>query len=85
MPVREESTISDPVKKAHEQKGFDIKYEAELNRHMDRRDTLLANVSRLYTVIKVHFCSKAMVARLEEHPRRKGTFRAMVLNLDVRS
>ena len=29
---------------------------------------LLANVSKLFTVIKVHFCTKAMVARLEEHP-----------------
>ena len=67
-PVREKSTLTDVVQKADEQKGLDIKYEAELNRHMDRRDVLIANVSRMFTVIKVHFCTKAMVARLEEHP-----------------
>ena len=67
-PVREKSQITDVVLKADEQKGLDIKYDAELNRHLDRRDILKANICRLYTVIKVHFCSKAMVARLEEHP-----------------
>jgi hypothetical protein len=67
-PVREKSTITDVVLKSDEQRGMDIKYEAELHRHMDRRDILLANVSKLFSVIKVHFCNKAMVARLEEHP-----------------
>ena len=67
-PVREKSQITDVVLKADEQKGLDIKYDAELNRHLDRRDILKANICRLYTVIKVHFCTKAMVARLEEHP-----------------
>ena len=37
-PVREKSTETDPIKRADDQKGLDIKYEAELHRHMDRRD-----------------------------------------------
>ena len=53
-PVREKSTLTDVVQKADEQKGLDIKYEAELNRHMDRRDVLTANVSRMFALSSKH-------------------------------
>ena len=67
-PTRDKSTETDPVKKAEDQKGLDIKYEAELNKYMDRRDVLAANDSQMFAVIKSKFCTKVMIARLEEHP-----------------
>ena len=67
-PKRDKLTETDPVKTAEDQKGLDIKYEAELNRYMDRRDVLTANVSQMFAVIKSKLCTKAMNARLEEHP-----------------
>ena len=51
-PKRIKSTETDAVKKAEDQKGLDIKYEAELNRHMERRDVLMANVSQMFAVIQ---------------------------------
>ena len=50
-PQRTMSTETYPVKKAQEQKGLDIKYKAELNRCMESRDVLMANVSQLFAII----------------------------------
>ena len=70
-PQRTMSTETDPVKKAQEQKLFHIKYEAELNRYMERKDFLTANVSQMFAVIGQKVCTRTMLARIEEHPEYK--------------
>jgi hypothetical protein len=71
-PKRIMSTKTDVAEKASEQKGNDIKYKAELNRFMERKDTLTANVSMMFAFITGKFCTKTMLARIEEHPDYKS-------------
>ena len=54
--------------RAIEQDGMNIKYQEELRRHLDRKDALKEGLNRAYAFIIANYCTKAMCARVEEHP-----------------
>jgi hypothetical protein len=47
---------------------MDIIYQAELERYLDRKDTLEQNLTKAYALIFSNFCNKKMQNRIEEHP-----------------
>jgi hypothetical protein len=68
QPSRGEATATDAVVKVNEQAGMDILYQAELERYLDRRDTLEQNLTKAYALIFSTYCNKTMQNRIEEHP-----------------
>ena len=43
-------------------------YQAELERYLDRKDTLDQNLTKVYAMIMNQYCNKTMQNRVEEHP-----------------
>jgi flagellin-specific chaperone FliS len=58
---------ADTVETLQLQKGIDIIYQAELERYLDRKDTLEQNLTKAYALIFSNFCNKTMQNRIEEH------------------
>ena len=52
-----------------EQAGFNIKYQEEVQRHMDQKDSLDEGLSKAYALIFNNYCTKPMQARIEQHPK----------------
>ena len=50
------------------QDGYNIKYQEELRRHLDRKDELNRGMNRAYALIYKDYCTRAMQVRVEEHP-----------------
>jgi len=67
-PGRKISIEADAATKKIEQAGFDIEFNAELSRWMDRRDNLETNLGKAHALIIANCCSKTMQNRVEEHP-----------------
>ena len=51
-----------------EQDGFDIMYQAEIKKYLERVQALEENMNRAYALIIGTYCSKAIQGRVEEHP-----------------
>ena len=64
-PKRSVSTKSDKEGEV-EQGGFDIEYQEELRRYLDRKDMLEENMKKAYTMIFTNYCTKGMQQRIEE-------------------
>ena len=67
-PVRAISTEKDEAMAVLEQGGFDIKYQEELRRFLDRKDNLRQNLIKAYALIFTSYCNRTMQSRIEEHP-----------------
>ena len=57
----------DDTRRSLEQAGYNIKYQEELRRHMDRTDALEEGMSKAYALIMNNYTTRAMQARVEEH------------------
>ena len=55
------------------QAGMDILYQAELERHLDRKATLEQNLHKAYALIFSTYCNNMMRNRIEEHSDYKTT------------
>ena len=56
-PTRKLSTKNLDAEKQLEQQGMDIKYQEELKRHLDRKDTLKKGLKRAYALIFSNYCT----------------------------
>jgi hypothetical protein len=68
QPTRGVAVSADKADTLQQQKGMDIIYQAELERYLDRKDTLEQNLTKAYALIFSNFCNKTMQNRIEEHP-----------------
>ena len=59
-PQRNLSSKTDDKIKTIEQTGYDIKYQEELLRHLDRRNDLKEGLSNAYSILYANFCAKVM-------------------------
>jgi hypothetical protein len=75
LPTRGQATSAVPADRANEQAGMDILYQAELERCLDRKDTLEQNLTKAYALIFSTYCNKMMQNCIEEHPDYKTTIR----------
>ena len=66
-PIRGVSEKDQQADKEADQKGMDIQFQAELERYLERKDTLEQNLSRAYALILQTYCNKTMQNRIEEH------------------
>jgi hypothetical protein len=57
------------------QAGKDILYQAELERYLERKDTLEHNLTKAYALIFSTYCNKTMQNRVEENPEFEMTIR----------
>jgi hypothetical protein len=67
-PTRMISEGNDATVKVVDQAGLDIKYQEELRRHIDRKDSLREGLNKAYTLIFTNYCTQMMQSRIEEHP-----------------
>ena len=74
-PTRKLSTNSNADMAKIEQDGFNIKYEAELKRFLDKQDNLTDGLIKAYALIFDEFCTKSMQQRIEQHPEYEKTIR----------
>jgi hypothetical protein len=81
LPVRGQSTLTDVALKANQQAGMDILYQAELERYLDRNDTLEQNLTKAYALVFSMYCNKTMQNRIKEHPDFEKTIRDDPINL----
>src|SRR5210317_2487808 len=72
-PIRTISNNNNDNERSIEQSGYDIKYQEELRRHLDRKDALQENVSKAYALIFTNYCTRLMQSRIEEHPNFEST------------
>jgi hypothetical protein len=68
-PSRGSATRTDPAENLKQQAGMDILYQAELERYLDRNDTLEQNLTKAYALIFSTYCNKTMQNCIEEHPK----------------
>src|SRR5210317_1131036 len=68
LPTMTISTKPEDKGGATEQAGFNILYQEELQVYMERKDTLRTGMNKAYTLIYNNYCTRAMQARIEEHP-----------------
>ena len=57
-PVRSLLKEKDSDKRAIEQTGYDIKYQEELRRHLDRKDALKAGMNQAYALLYSTYSTK---------------------------
>jgi hypothetical protein len=74
-PERGQSSLADAANKITQQAGMDIWFQAELERYLDRVDTLEQNMHKAYALIFSTYCNKTMQNRIEEHPDFESTIR----------
>ena len=67
-PVRGTSIETATNANTKEQTGMDIRYQAKLERFLDREQVLEANLSIAYALIYSTYCNKTMQYQIEEHP-----------------
>mgnify|MGYP002176679840 FL=1 len=83
-PVRGISSETDANANAREQAGMDIVYQAELERYLDRKDTLEQNFSKAFALIYSTYCNKVMQNRIEEHPDYESIIRDNPIELLIK-
>jgi hypothetical protein len=59
---------------------MDILYQAELEKYLDRKDTLEQNLTKAYALIFSTYCNKTRHNRIEEHPK----FESLICNDPVK-
>jgi hypothetical protein len=59
-PVRGSATRTDAAEKLEQHAGMDILYQAELERYLDRKDTLEQNLTKAFALIFSTYCNKRM-------------------------
>jgi hypothetical protein len=52
--------VTDPAENPKQQAGMDILYQVELERYLDRKDTLEQNLMKDYALIFSTYCNKTM-------------------------
>jgi hypothetical protein len=57
------------------QRGMDIMYQAELERYLDRKDTLEQNLTKAYALIFSTYCNETVQNCIEEHPGYETSIR----------
>ena len=67
-PQMKMSTKTDAEEKKVEQRMFEIDYQEEVSRFLDRKTHLEENMKKVYTKIFTKYCTRNMQQRLEEHP-----------------
>jgi len=67
-PVRKSSTEADEEARIHEQTQFDMDYQEEIKRWLDRKEALEQGLHQAYALIVTNYCSKTMEQRVEAHP-----------------
>jgi hypothetical protein len=67
-PTRKISTEKHAAAHELEQKGFDIRYQEEIGRYMDKLETFQQELAQVYALIFGSYCTKTMQQRIEEHP-----------------
>jgi hypothetical protein len=72
-PTRGISRDVDATANLKAQAGKDIMYQAELERYLERKDTLEQNLRKAYALIFSTYCNKTMQNRVEEHPEFETT------------
>jgi hypothetical protein len=75
QPTRGTAVAKDATENKNEQVGMDIIFQAELERYLDRKDTLEQNLTKAYALIFSTYCNKTMQNRIEEHPDFETTIR----------
>ena len=70
-PKMKRSMASNDEDKKVEQRMFEIDYQEEMSRYLNRQTHLEENMKKAYTEITTKYCSKGMINRLEEHPEFK--------------
>jgi hypothetical protein len=69
-PSRGSSTRMNAAENLKQQQaGIDIMNQAELERYLERKDTLEHNLTKAYAPIFSTYCNKTMHNRIEEHPK----------------
>ena len=84
VPIRGTSSETDANANAREQAGMDILYQAELERYLDRKDTLEQNFSKAFALIYSTYCNKVMQNRIEEHPEYETIIRDNPIELLIK-
>jgi hypothetical protein len=74
-PTRGMSRDVDATANLKAQAGKDILYQAQLERYLERKDTLEQNLTKAYALIFSTYCNKTMQNRVEEHPKFETTIR----------
>ncbi len=59
-PTRGTAADTDAADNVKQQAGMDILYQAELERYLERKDTLEQNLTKAYALIFSTYCNKAM-------------------------
>ena len=62
------SKETDAEKRKVEPKMYEIDYQEEMSRYLDRKSYLKENMKKVYAKIFTKYCTKNMQQRLEEHP-----------------
>jgi hypothetical protein len=74
-PSRGSSTRIDNAENLKQQAGMDIIHQAELERYLERNDTLEQNLTKAYALIFSTYCNKTVHNRSEEHPEFETVIR----------
>ena len=67
-PKMKLSLETDSAKQKVEQRMYEIDYQEEVSRFLDRKTHLEENMKKIYTEIFTKYCTRSMQQRLEEHP-----------------
>jgi hypothetical protein len=59
--------VADAAENLKQQAGMDIMYQGELERYLDRKDTLEQNLTKFYARIFSKYRYKTMQIRIKEH------------------
>jgi hypothetical protein len=73
VPKRGAANAADNAANLRQQAGMDILYQAELERYLERKDTLEQNLAKAYALIFSTYCNKTMENRIKEHPKFETT------------
>jgi hypothetical protein len=74
-PTRGTSRDVDATANLKAQAGMDIMYQAELERYLERKNTLEQNLTKAYALIFSTYCNKTMQNRVEEHSEFETSIR----------
>ena len=83
-PIHTQTGVTDAATATREQAGFDIVYQLELERYMNRKKLLEQNLHRAYALVFSTYCSKTMQNCIEEHPEYESTIRDNPIELLIK-
>lgn len=80
VPKRGIATGADETKKMR-QDGMDVMHQAEVERHLEKKETLEHNLNKAHAPICSNCCSKTMQNCIKEHPDFKSKMRDDLIEL----